>query len=143
MHTDGGEPWTWIRPFSEEERTEYDRFVDLVNDAFAVHGKEDEDFEVHVEGGAVCEAQLFIKNYQAFPADRVRDLARQLRDELVRFRHYWKLTVYVYRPDLPYGEDDTALWLTIDRYSIDQYPGQIESSKFADMEEFTSHYWRG
>ena len=113
-----------------------------MNDTFALHAKEDRDFEVFVEGGAACDAQLHIHNYAALPAATVRRLAMRIRAGLRKFRRYWRLRIYLYRPDKLSGQRDTVLWLEVDRHVIFQYCGQIDTEKFADIQELEHHYWR-
>jgi hypothetical protein len=133
------EEFSQVLPPTKEEAAEYEKFVDLVNDTFARHAKEDEDFEVHVEGGSPCDAQLYIHNYAALPADTVRGLVVQLRADLGRFWHYWRLRVFVYRHE-GRGDLDAVLWLEVDRYVIFQYRGQVSTEKFSEIEELDRHY---
>jgi hypothetical protein len=135
------EEFSQVLPPTNEEAAEYEKFIDLVNDTFASHAKEDEDFEVHVEGGSVCDAQLFIHNYAALPADTVRGLAVRIRAELGKFWHYWRLRVFVYRRDEAGGQSDAVLWLEVDRYVIFQYLGQVSSERFSDIGELDRCYW--
>ncbi len=141
MATEDSKDFWTTHPFSDDLAAEFEKFVDLVNDAFAVHAVEDEDFEVHVEGGARCDAQLIIRNYRALSLATVREVAIRLREELGKFPHYWRLQIFVFRPGKQFGQDETVLWLDIDRYGISQYCGQVKSEEFPNIEEFTKHYW--
>jgi hypothetical protein len=130
-----------IRPLEGEAAAEYERFVDLVNDTFGSHAIEDEDFAVLEEGGSMVDVRLFINNYRVLAAPLVRKLVVKLRDELGRFSQYWQVHIFVYRPENPYDSNHTALWLTVDRYSIFEYRGQVKSERFSSIEEFESFYW--
>ena len=129
--------------FSDEIQQEFEDTCEEIARVFSQLGTEDEDFEVSTTSGINCSIDVYIKNYEAVLPRDVMRIAPSISQLLMTRKNYWVARIWVYRPDLPPGSDDTCIWLEIDRYDVQPFTGKKFIELFDDIEALYRHFWSG
>jgi hypothetical protein len=128
-------------PFSSETEKEFDDVSLRVSKVFAAIGREEVDFEISTHSATGCSIDLYIKNYEVIRPTHVEQLLPELQTVLRKYRQYWCVRIWAYKPDAPILKDNTCIWLEINKYAVSPFRGKKEVEIFENMEAFYGSFW--
>lgn len=127
--------------FSPETLREFDEISAALAQLFKGHATEDEDFEIDVQSATGCSIDFYIKNYEVMVPSLIVQRLEDIQTILRSYKQFWCVRFWVYKPSAPWNEDDTSIWLEIDKYHVVPYLGKKEIQIFDDMDAFYANFW--
>lgn len=127
--------------FSTKTEREFDEFGDALAAIFGSFAREGEDFEVYEHSGALCSVDLTIINYEVITPAHVEARLTDIQEILRRYRQFWCIRLWLYKPTEDLLSPDQCIWLEITKYGVAPYRGKKYIEIFEDMDEVYRHYW--